>query len=126
MGKKSSVRRLDDSEARSFLRNVRVSPQKLNVVASCIRGKHVSEALDILEFSSKRVAKDVYKSLLSAIANAEENHGLDIDGLYVKEASVSKSMVMKRFHARARGRGARILKYFSNLNIIVRERRGDA
>ncbi len=126
MAKKSSVRRLGDKEARSFLRNIRISPQKLNVVASCIRGKHVSEALDSLEFSGKRVARDVYKSLLSAIANAEENHGLDIDGLYVKEASVGKSMVMKRFHARARGRGARILKYFSNLNIVLQERKGSA
>lgn len=126
MGKKSAPRRLENNEAMARLRNLRVSPQKLNLVAALIRGRHVSDALGALEFSKKRIAKDVSKALISAISNAENNHGLDIDDLYVKEASVGKGLVMKRFHARARGRGARIMKPFSHLNIIVREHKGVA
>lgn len=126
MGKKSAPRRLADNEAMARIKNLRISPQKLNLVAGLIRGRHVSDALNILEFSKKRISKDVFKALVSAISNAENNHGLDIDDLYVKEASVGKGMVMKRFHARARGRGARILKPFSHLNIIVHEQKGTA
>lgn len=126
MSKKAFPRRLADNEAQAKLCNLRVSPQKLNLVAAQIRGKHVSEALNILEFSHKRIAKDVFKTLVSAISNAENNHGLDIDDLVVKEASVGKALVMKRFHARARGRGARILKPFSHLNIVVQEQKGTA
>nr|WP_269845078.1 50S ribosomal protein L22 [Marinicauda salina] len=100
---------------------MRISPQKLNLVASMIRGKPVERALNDLSFSRKRVAKDVKKVLESAIANAENNHGLDIDSLVVSEAYVGKNLVMKRFRARARGRGARIMKPFSELTIVVRE-----
>lgn len=109
-------------EAKAVLNRVRVSPQKLNVVASSIRGKSVEEAVAQLTFSPKRISHDVRKLLDSAVANAENNHGLDVDELYVKEAWVSKSMVMKRFRPRARGRGARILKPFSNMTIIVKEK----
>jgi large subunit ribosomal protein L22 len=121
MGKQSAPRALSDSEAKAVLRNVRVSPQKLNLLAQLIRGKKVATALADLEFSRKRVARDVKKCLESAIANAENNHDLDVDDLVVKEAFVGKALVMKRFHARARGRGARILKPFSHLTIVVRE-----
>lgn len=121
MAQKSRPRRLADNEAKASLRSVRVSPQKLNLVAQMIRGKAVFNALDCLQFSKKRIAKDVYKLLISAVSNAENNHGLDIDRLYVAEASVGKGIVMKRFRARARGRGARILKPFSRLNLVVRE-----
>nr|WP_308610818.1 50S ribosomal protein L22 [Marinicauda pacifica] len=100
---------------------IRISPQKLNLVASMIRGKPVERALNDLTFSRKRIADDVKKVLESAIANAENNHGLDIDSLVVAEAYVGKNIVMKRFRARARGRGARILKPFSELTIVVRE-----
>ena len=126
MGKQSAPRRLAVNEAGATLKNLRISPQKLNLVAELIRGRHVSEALDRLEFSKKRISKDVFKVLVSAISNAENNHGLDIDDLYVKEASVGKAMVLKRFHARARGRGAKILKPFSHLNIVVQEQKGTA
>ena len=108
MGKQSAPRRLADNEARSVLRNVRVSPQKLNLVATMIRGMDVNKAVATLTFSRRRIANDVRKALESAIANAENNHGLDVDRLMVKEAYVGKAMVMKRFRARARGRGARI------------------
>ena len=100
---------------------IRTSPQKLNLVAQLIRGVKVDKALADLEFSRKRISNDVKKCLESAIANAENNHGLDIDSLVVSEAYVGKNLVMKRFRARARGRGARILKPFSELTIIVRE-----
>lgn len=122
MGKSSAERVLDDSEARAILNNVRVSPQKLNLVASMIRGKDVQVALNDLSFTRRRIAGDVKKALESAVANAENNHQLDVDRLYVKEAFVGKAFVMKRFRPRARGRGARILKPFSNLTIVVRER----
>ena len=121
MGKKSAPRRLADNEAKAELRMVRVSPQKLNLVAGLIRGLKVEKALANLTFSKKRIAIDVKKLLESAIANAENNHGLDVDNLVVAEASVGKAMVMKRFRARARGRGAKILKPFSNMRIVVCE-----
>jgi large subunit ribosomal protein L22 len=121
MSKPATPRALSDQEAKAILRNLRVSPQKLNLVAQLIRGKKVAAALADLEFSRKRIARDVKKCLESAIANAENNHDLDVDDLVVKEAFVGKALVMKRFHARARGRGARILKPFSHLTIVVRE-----
>ncbi|WP_043540130.1 50S ribosomal protein L22 [Salinarimonas rosea] len=121
MGKPAQTRSLPENEAKAVLRMVRISPQKLNLVAQLIRGKKVGVALADLEFSKKRIARDVKKCLESAIANAENNHDLDVDDLVVKEAFVGKALVMKRFHARARGRGARIMKPFSNLTIVVRE-----
>jgi len=122
MSKKSAPRRLDETEAKAFLRVVSVSARKLNLVAQSIRGKSAQSALAELTFSPRRVAEDVKKVLQAAIANAENNHQLDVDRLYVAEATVGRGMVMKRFHARARGRGARILKPWSNLTVIVRER----
>ena len=121
MGKAATPRALPENEAKAVARMLRVSPQKLNLVAQLIRGKKVAAALADLEFSRKRIAHDVRKCLESAIANAENNHNLDVDDLVVKEAHVGKALVLKRFHARARGRGARILKPFSNLTIVVRE-----
>ena len=121
MGQSTNPRRVADNEARAKQRMIRISPQKLNLVASMIRGKTVERALNDLTFSRKRIADDVKKVLESAIANAENNHGLDIDSLVVAEAYVGKNIVMKRFRARARGRGARILKPFSELTIVVRE-----
>ena len=121
MGKQAAERRLDDVEASARLKHIKVSPQKLNLVAGLIRGMKASEALVQLEFCRRRVSNDVKKLLESAIANAENNHDLDIDQLRVSEVRVGKAFVMKRFKARARGRGARILKPFSNLEIIVRE-----
>jgi len=121
VGKKSTPRRLADNEAKAELRMVRISPIKLNLVAGLIRGLKVEKALANLTFSKKRISEDVKKLLESAIANAENNHGLDVDNLVVAEASVGKAMVMKRFRARARGRGAKILKPFSNMRIVVRE-----
>jgi large subunit ribosomal protein L22 len=122
MSKPSAPRRDAENEARAVARQLRVSPQKLNLVAALIRGKPVSRALSDLEFCRKRIAGDVRKTLQSAIANADANHGLDIDELVVVQAFVGKSLVMRRFHARARGRGARIEKTFSNLTIVVRDR----
>ena len=121
MGKAATPRALPENEAKAVLNMLRVSPQKLNLVAQLIRGKKVDAALADLEFSRKRVARDVRKCLESAIANAENNHSLDVDDLVVSQAFVGKAMVLKRFHARARGRGARILKPFANLTIVVRE-----
>ena len=121
MGKAATPRALPDNEAKAVARMIRVSPQKLNLVAQLIRGKKVSTALADLEFSRKRIARDARKCLESAIANAENNHNLDVDDLVVKEAYVGKALVLKRFHARARGRGARIEKPFANLTIVVRE-----
>ncbi|MBK3398545.1 50S ribosomal protein L22 [Methylobacterium ajmalii] len=121
MGKAAASRALPENEAKAVARMLRVSPQKLNLVAQLIRGKKVSHALADLQFSRKRIAVDVRKCLESAIANAENNHDLDVDDLVVKEAYVGKALVLKRFHARARGRGARILKPFANLTIVVRE-----
>jgi large subunit ribosomal protein L22 len=121
MGRTATPRALPDNEAKAVARMIRVSPQKLNLVAQLIRGKKVATALADLEFSRKRVARDVRKCLESAIANAENNHDLDVDDLVVSQAFVGKALVLKRFHARARGRGARIEKPFSNLTIVVRE-----
>ncbi len=121
MSKTQNASRTADNEARAFVKYVRTSPQKLNLVAQMIRGKRAEQAVTDLEFSSRRVSQDVKKCLESAIANAENNHNLDIDKLVVSEAYVGKSIVMKRFRARAKGRGARILKPFSNLTIVVKE-----
>jgi large subunit ribosomal protein L22 len=121
MGKPKRERSLADNEARAVTRNIRVSPQKLNLVAALIRGKKVNVALADLAFSRKRIAVDVKKTLESAIANAENNHDLDVDALVVKEAWVGKALVMKRFSPRARGRVGAIHKPFSNLTIVVRE-----
>ena len=122
MGKQANPRTLNDSEAKSVSRNLRVSPQKLNLVAATIRGMDVNKAISTLTFSRRRIAGDVKKAVQSAIANAENNHSLDVDRLYVKEAYVGKGLVMKRFRARAKGRGAKILKPFSHLTIVVGER----
>lgn len=121
MGKPKRERSLKDNEAVAVARTIRVSPQKLNLVAETIRGKKVQTALADLEFSRKRIAATVRKTLESAIANAENNHDLDVDSLIVSEAYVGKSIVMKRFHVRGRGKASRILRPFSNLTIIVRE-----
>jgi large subunit ribosomal protein L22 len=122
MSKPARPRRLSDTESTAIARMIRVSPRKLNLVAGQIRGKAASAAVNELKFSRKRIAEDVRKALESAIANAENNHQLDVDRLVVSEASVGKALVLKRFHARARGRGAGILKPFSNLTIVVKER----
>ena len=124
MSKKKTPRTLEANEAQAVLRSLRTSPTKLNLVAEMIRGMKVNAALTQLQFSNKRIAVDVRKCLQSAIANAENNHNLNVDALVVKEAWVGKSMVMKRFHARARGRGAQILKPYSHLTIVVREAEG--
>src|SRR5215471_13246475 len=121
MSKKARDRGLADNEAKAVARNIRVSPQKLNLVAALIRGKAVAAALADLEFSRKRIAKDVRKCLESAIANAENNHDLDVDDLVVAAAHVGKALVIKRFTPRGRGRMGRILKPFSNLTIVVRQ-----
>ena len=121
MGKKKQERDLPENEAKAVARMLRVSPQKLNLVAQLIRGKKVAAALADLEFSRKRIARDVRKCLESAIANAENNHELDVDELVVAEAHVGKAIVIKRFHPRGRGRMGRIFKPFANLTIVVRE-----
>ncbi len=121
MGKQSKGRDLGDSEAQAVARIIRVSPQKLNLVARLIRGKPVEAALAELSFSRKGVAREVKKILEAAIANAENNHDLDVDSLVVAEASVGRSFVMKRMRPRARGRFGRILKPFSRMRIVVRE-----
>ncbi|PHR21505.1 MAG: 50S ribosomal protein L22 [Hoeflea sp.] len=121
MGKAKTERRLKTNEAQAVARTIRISPQKLNLVAALIRGKKVDKALAELEFSRKRIASTVKKTLESAIANAENNHDLDVDSLVVAEAYVGKSIVMKRFHARGRGRSSRIEKPFAHLTIVVRE-----
>ncbi len=122
MGKPKHTRRLSEAEAMAVVRNLHISTQKLNLVAESIRGKSAEAALSELTFSKRRIAGDVKKTLQSAIANAENNHQLDVDRLYVAEATVGKSFVIKRFRARARGRAGRIVKPFSNLTVIVRER----
>jgi large subunit ribosomal protein L22 len=121
MGKPARERALKENEAKAVARMLRVSPQKLGLVAGLIRGKKVASALADLEFSRKRIAKDVKKCLESAIANAENNHNLDVDALVVSEASVGKSISMKRFATRARGRSSRIVKPFSRIRVVVRE-----
>ncbi|HEY9344870.1 MAG TPA: 50S ribosomal protein L22 [Inquilinus sp.] len=126
MGQEKNPPRLADNEARAFAKTLRTSPRKLNLVAQSIRGKDAAKALAELTFSRRRIADDVKKVLQSAIANAENNHQLDVDRLYVAEAYVGRQIVMKRFHARARGRASRIEKLWSNLTVIVRERRETA
>ncbi len=121
MGKAKSPRRVADNEALAVGTQIRGSAQKLNLVAQLIRGKKAEEAMNILAFSKKAMARDASKVLASAIANAENNHDLDIDALVVAEASVGKSITMKRFHTRGRGKSTRILKPFSKLRIVVRE-----
>ena len=122
MGKTAFPRRLSDTEAKAMVRNLRTSPRKLNLVAATIRGRNAETALAELTFSKRRIAREVKKCLQAAIANAENNHQLDVDRLVVAEASVGKSIVMKRFRPRARGRAGRIMKPFSHLTIVVRER----
>jgi len=122
MGKQPLERVLKDNQAKAVGRMIRTSPRKLNLVAQSIRGKKAGAALSELKFSPKRVAKVVQKVLESAIANAENNHDLDVDDLVISEASVGKNLVMKRFHARARGRGAGIQKPFAQITIVVEER----
>jgi large subunit ribosomal protein L22 len=121
MGKQARQRRLGENEAMAVASMLRVSPRKLDLVAGLIRGKKVAAAMAELGFSRRRIAEDVKKVLQSAIANAENNHQLDVDRLEVAEASVGKSLVLKRFHARGRGRGAGILKPFSQITVVVRE-----
>src|ERR1700761_3724573 len=123
MGKEARARVLADNQATAVGYNLRTSPRKLNLVAQTIRGKRAEHALNVLTFSPKRIAHEVKKVLQSAIANAENNHDLDVDDLFIKEASVGKNMVLKRFHARARGRGAGIEKPFSQITIVVEEKR---
>ncbi|MCW5699186.1 MAG: 50S ribosomal protein L22 [Rhodospirillales bacterium] len=125
MGKPAAERALGDNEAMAFARHIRTSPRKLNLVAESIRGMNCERALSELQFMHRRVAGEVRKVLQSAIANAENNHYLDVDRLFVAQATVGKSMVMKRWKPRARGRVGRIVKPFSNLRIVVRERAED-
>ena len=121
MGQEKNPRREKENEAKAFGKYFQTSPQKLNLLAQTIRGKNAARALVDLEFSKRRAAKDVRKLLQSAVANAENNHGLDVDRLVISEAFVGKTMMMKRFHTRGRGRSARILKKVSNMTIVVRE-----
>ncbi len=122
MGKPKRERSLSDSEAQAVARNLRVSPRKLNLVAGLIRGKKVDTALAELQFSRKRIAQDVKKCVMSAVANAENNHGLDVNELVVSEAFVGKNLVMRRFAARGRGRASSITKPFAQLTVIVRQK----
>ena len=122
MSKPKTPRALADTEAQAILRNVRVSPRKLNLVAGLIRNRSAQDAVATLTFSKRRIAQDVKKLLESAIANAENNHQLDVDRLVVSRAEVGKSVVMRRFQARGRGRAARVEKWFSHLKIVVAER----
>lgn len=126
MGKAKSPRRVADNEALAVGTSIRGSAQKLNLVAALIRGRKVEDALNVLTFSKKGMAVDVRKVLASAIANAENNHNLDVDSLVVAEASVGKGIVMKRFHTRGRGKSTRILKPFSRMRIVVREQAEEA
>jgi large subunit ribosomal protein L22 len=126
MSKPKHPRSLDETQAQAVLRNLRISPRKLNLVAGLIRNRSAAEAVATLTFSKRRNAQDVRKVLESAIANAENNHQLDVDRLIVTRAEVGKSVVMRRFHARGRGRSARIEKWFSHLKIVVAERSQDA
>ncbi len=121
MGQQANALRTKENEARAFGRHIRTGTRKLNLVAQMIRGKNAGQALTDLEFCPRRIAGEVRSVLQSAIANAENNHGLDVDNLIVSEATVGKSIRMRRFRARARGRGARIHKDFSNLTIVVKE-----
>jgi large subunit ribosomal protein L22 len=125
MSKPKHPRALDDTEAQAILRNVRVSPRKLNLVAGMIRNLPAQQAVATLAFSKRRIALQVKKTLESAIANAENNHQLDVDQLVVSRAEVGKSIVMRRFHARGRGKASRIEKWFSHLKIVVAEKEPD-
>ena len=122
MGKPKNVRREADNEAKAFAKFIDLSPYKLNLVAELIRGKKAEKALTDLDFSTKRTAREVKKVLQSAIANAENNHNLDVDRLYVSSATVGKQMVIKRWMARGRGKAGSIQKFFSNLTIVVSEK----
>ncbi|CAH0354727.1 MAG: 50S ribosomal protein L22 [Pseudomonadota bacterium] len=126
MGKEKSPRRVADNEALAVGTTIRGSAQKLNLVAALIRGRKVEDAMNVLAFSKKAMAVDVRKVLASAIANAENNHNLDVDALVVTEASVGKALTMKRFHTRGRGKSTRILKPFSRVRIVVREQAEEA
>jgi large subunit ribosomal protein L22 len=126
MSKAKQPRRLADTEAIAVLRNVRVSPRKLNLVAGMIRNLPANQAIATLTFSKRRIAQQVRKTLESAIANAENNHQLDVDRLVVSRAEVGRSIVMRRFHARGRGRASRVEKWFSHLRIVVSEQSQDA
>ncbi len=122
MSKPKQLRRLDETEAQAIASNLRVSPRKLNLVAGLIRNRSAADAVATLTFSKRRIAQQVRKTLESAIANAENNHQLDVDRLFVSRAEVGRAVVMKRFHARGRGRSSRIEKWFSHLKIVVTER----
>jgi large subunit ribosomal protein L22 len=122
MGQSANPKRTADNEARAMARYIRTSERKLNLVAQMIRGKPAGKAMIDLEFCPRRIAADVRKVLQAAVANAENNHGLDIDRLYVAEATVGKAMKMRRFHARGRGRSAPVEKFFSRLTVVVREK----
>jgi large subunit ribosomal protein L22 len=126
MSKKAYPRRLSETEAKAAVRTIQTTPRKVNLLAGLIRGKSAQAAKAELAFSRRRVAGEVLKVLDSAIANAENNHQLDVDKLYIAEASVGRAFTLKRFHARARGRGARVEKMWSNLTIVVREREENA
>jgi large subunit ribosomal protein L22 len=126
MSKKAYPRRLSETEAKAAVRTIQTTPRKVNLLAGLIRGKSAQAAKAELAFSRRRVAGEVLKALDSAIANAENNHQLDVDKLYIAEASVGRAFTLKRFHARARGRGARVEKMWSNLTIVVREREENA
>jgi large subunit ribosomal protein L22 len=126
MSKPKHPRMLEENEAQAILSNLRVSPRKLNLVAGLIRNRSAADAVATLTFSKRRIAKDVRKALESAIANAENNHQLDVDRLVVTRAEVGRSLVMKRFHARGRGRSSRVEKWFSHLKIVVAERSQEA
>jgi large subunit ribosomal protein L22 len=126
MSKKAFPRRLSETEAKAAVRTIQTTPRKVNLLAGLIRGKSAQAAKAELAFSRRRVAGEVLKALDSAIANAENNHQLDVDKLYIAEASVGRAFTLKRFHARARGRGARVEKMWSNLTIVVREREENA
>lgn len=126
MSKPKHERMLAETEAQAITRNIRVSPRKLNLVAGLIRGRTAQDAVATLTFSKRRIAQTVKKTLESAIANAENNHQLDVDRLVVSRAEVGRSVVMKRFHARGRGRASRVEKWFSHLKIVVAEQTADA
>lgn len=121
MGQTANKRRVNENQAMAMAKYIRTSPRKLNLVAQMIRGQKAGKALTDLEFCPRRVSREVRKVLQAAVANAENNHGLDVDRLVVSEATVGKTMKMRRFHARARGRAAGIEKFFCNLTVIVRE-----
>ncbi len=122
MGKTSTPRALKETQAMASQRVMKTSPRKLNLVAKLIRGMRVSDALSTLKFCRKRISNDVERVLYAAVSNAENNHGLDIDNLYVEEAYVGKAMILKRHHVRGRGRVSQVKKYFSNIKVIVGEK----